>query len=68
MSITSNNQQIQFKKELFSEYKYIMVDQEHGMSHSDYLHFDNRCPSGYEKIRLVSKIQHQVYWLCKVLN
>ena len=32
---------------------------------TDFNFFGDRSPNGYEKVRLVSKIQHMVLWLFK---
>ena len=58
----------QFVKMKFREYDDIEnADKQYGISDADFYYFGDRSPEGgYEKIRLLSKVQHQVYWLFKV--
>ena len=60
-SVASNLTNKTFVKEKF--YEYIDVDNDHGISFSDFTIFGDRSPEGYKKEKLISKTQHTVVWL-----
>ena len=39
------------------------INTKYGLSKDDESYFGDRAPEGYEKVRLVSKMQHTVFWM-----
>lgn len=53
-------------KEKFVQYS--DINSHYGLSHNDYHYFGYREPCGYDKVRLISKVQHQVFWLFRKVH